>query len=99
MAGTRIIMNAETLNQYAQQLLSVKKEMETSYDSLDKAVTEVLTNSEGESVIAFQERYLQVQTMYENMIELLQQYSDALIKIKEQYQEVDAMNAAQIRSL
>lgn len=97
--GTGVKVNAEVLDSYASELLAEKKEMELNFSSLDTAVNAIFDNSEGEAVIAFQERYTKVQTMYENMMLLLQNYADALKKMKENYLKANSDIAKQIRDL
>ena len=97
--GTGVRLNAEVLDSYASELLAEKKEMELNFSSLDGAVNAIFDNSEGEAVIAFQERYTKVQTMYENMMLLLQNYADALKKMKENYLKANTEIAKQIRDL
>jgi len=97
--GTGVKLNAEVLDAYASELLAEKKEMELNFSSLDGAVNAIFDNSEGEAVIAFQERYSQVQAMYENMMMLLQNYADALKKMKENYLQANSAIAKQIRDL
>ena len=92
-------MSSDVLDAYAAQLDGRKQQLQDVLQMLDKSMNNVFDNSEGESIIAIQEKYSEICGGFERFIQLMEAYSNALRNIADQMNAVDSQIAKQIRTV
>lgn len=94
MDGVRIAVNIELLINAIEQ---IKRELQTTFETLDKSCQVIFEGCEGDSIVALKEYYEKLKSTYEKNIEYLEAVRQSIQRTAEQIWSVDTQIAGDIR--
>lgn len=88
MAGT-IRLDAEQMAFYAKRLVQKKEQLEELLKRLDDCITRLSDEWAGEAYEQYVNQFSQIKAAYENTIEYIQKFSDAMLQTHANFVNVD----------